>query len=382
MQKKPELAVPLFVPDLGEPESKAVLECLESEWLAMGPRCEAFESAFSSFLGSCYSVSVSSCTAALHLAVKVLDIGEGDEVIVPSLTFAATANAVAYCGATPVFADVKSVDDWTIDPDAIEALITENTKAIIVMHYGGFPCDMDRILEIVHKHSLLLIEDACHGLGGSINGQAMGTIGDIGCFSFYSNKVMTTGEGGMLVTNSAPTRERLVRLRSHGMTAGAYDRMKGAMGYDIEEIGYNYRLDDIRAAVGIAQLDRLKASVIKRRNLVSLYMDNLAKVEGVSVPLHGSRGEPAHYIFPILLDRGINREEVRNRMLMSGVQTSMHYPPAHLFSHYRKSSQKLPVTEDIAERLITLPLFPKLTETQVKTVCLKLDQAIKSERGD
>ena len=377
MNRTVPIKVPLFVPDLGHAEKEAVIDCLESKWLAMGPRCEQFEGDFAALCGTRHAVSVNSCTAALHLAVKVLDIGEGDEVIVPSLTFAATANAVAYCGASPVFADITNADDWTISPDGIEAAISDRTKAVIVMHYGGYPCDMDAISQIAAKHGLPVIEDACHGLGGFINGRPMGSIGALGCFSFYSNKVMTTGEGGMLITDSLAFRERLVRLRSHGMTAGAYDRMKGAMGYDIDEIGYNYRMDDIRAAIGIAQLKRLEEAVKRRHELVRAYRSRLKQVEGVAVPLHGARGESAHYIFPILLDRGIDRDAVRSNMLAAGVQTSMHYPPAHLFTHYRATSPALPVTEEVASRMITLPLYPQLTEDGISIVCDALEMSTK-----
>ena len=370
------IKVPLFVPDLDEAEEEAVLDCLKSKWLAMGPRCERFEAEFSAVSQSRHAVSVNSCTAALHLAIKVLDIGDGDEVIVPSLTFAATANAVVYCGASPVFVDVESEDDWTISPYAIEVALSEKTKAIVVMHYAGYPCDMDAITKIAARHSLPVIEDACHGLGGSIGGKPMGSVGEMGCFSFYSNKVMTTGEGGMLITNSTKLRDRLKRLRSHGMTAGAYDRMKGAMGYDIEEIGYNYRMDDIRASIGIVQLGRLEQSVLRRNELVNEYRERLKSIKGVSVPVHGDRGRPAHYIFPVLLDKGIDRDKVRATMLAAGVQTSIHYPPAHLFTHYRESAPELPVTEDVASRMITLPLYPQLEEQQVDLVCEALKAAI------
>ena len=202
----PEIRVPLFVPDLGDAERKAVLECLDSGWVAMGPRCEELERLFEERLGVKHAITLNSCTAALHLANVLVDVKADDEVIVPSLTFAATANAVAFCGAKPVFADVASFDDWTISPADIERHISPKTRAIVVMHYGGFPSDMRAIMNIAEQRGIAVIEDACHGLGGSLDNRSMGAIGAIGCFSFYSNKVMTTGEGGLLTTDDDSSR--------------------------------------------------------------------------------------------------------------------------------------------------------------------------------
>jgi dTDP-4-amino-4,6-dideoxygalactose transaminase len=372
-----QIRVPLFVPDFDGSEKRRVAAAIDSGWIAMGPLCAEFEQKFAARLGVRHAISVTNCTAALHLAYVCCDIGPGDEVVVPSLTFAATANAVAYTGATPVFADIVGEEDWTLDPASIASAITPRTKAISAMHYGGYPCDMRAILGLADRHGLAVIEDACHGLGGTVDGKAMGTLGRAGCFSFYSNKAITTGEGGMIVTDDDRIAERCRRLRSHGMTALAYDRMKGAMGYDIDELGFNYRLDDIRAAFGLAQFERLDSFVARRRELAAHYRARLADIAGVTFPAHGGRGEPANYILPVILDPVHSRDAVRHAMLRSGVQTSVHYLPVHGFSHYAADAARLPRTEALAGQILTLPLYPSLTFAQVDMVCETLAGALR-----
>jgi len=363
--------VPLFAPEFGAEEEAALIEVLRSGWVSMGPRVEQLEQAFCDYLDVPHAVAVNSGTAALHLAALLLDLGPGDEVIVPSLTFAATVNCIHYTGATPVFADVRSEDDWTIDPEDVLRRITPRTRAVVVMHYGGYPCDMRALSALCREHDLALIEDACHGLGGSVEGRALGTISDLGCFSFYSNKVMTTAEGGLLVTTRPEHAQRARLLRSHGMTALAIDRERGVLGYDIEQVGYNYRLDELRAALGLAQLARLPGWMAARRSLVSRYAERLAEIPGLRLPRHGCRGEPAHYILPVLLESA-DRDRLRKALDGVGVQTSIHYPPVHRFSHYRRQASSLPVTENLASRILTLPLFPSLTLDQLDYVCDQL----------
>ena len=220
--------VPLFEPELSEADKQAVRDVLDSGWITMGPKVAAFEERFADYVGSRHAVAVNSCTAALHLANALIDLGPGDEVIVPSLTFAATANAVAMTGATAVFADVAGEEDWTIDPDDVAARITPRTRAVVPMHYGGYACDMARLQSVCDGAGLTLIEDAAHALTGTLDGKHLGTFGLLGCFSFFSNKVMTTAEGGMLVTDDANLADRARRMRSHGQTKTAIDRMKGA----------------------------------------------------------------------------------------------------------------------------------------------------------
>lgn len=253
-----EWKIPLADIDFGAEEQEAVLSVLNSRWLTMGGVTREFEQAFEEYLGVKHALAVANGTAALHMACLVADLQPGDEVIVPALTFVATANAVRYTGATPVFADIVSLDDLDLSPDQVELLITPRTKAVIVMHYGGYPCDMPAFKRIAEKNHLKIIEDDAHAVGSSFEGRAMGTWGDIGCYSFFSNKNMTTGEGGMVVTNDDAIFERLSRLRSHGMTTLTWDRHRGhAWSYDVVDLGYNYRIDEIRAAIGLAQLRKL-----------------------------------------------------------------------------------------------------------------------------
>ena len=371
---------PLFEPDLGADEIAAITAVIESGWIAMGPKTQAFEQAFSDFLGGGHCIAVNSCTAALHLAYVMVGAETGKEVVVPSLTFSATANAVAYTGATPVFADVISEDDWTIDPASVEALLGEKTAAVACMHYAGFPCDIPTLMTLCEGADIPLIEDACHGLGGSFGNLAMGRHGAIGCFSFYSNKAITTAEGGMLITDNEEFAARAKLLRSHGMTATAYDRERGSMGYDIEDLGWNYRLDDIRASIGSVQLAKLPAWAEAKKTLVKAYCDRLKDIPGVRVPRFGGRGDPAHYILPIAVE-GVNRDAVRQAMQDAGVQTSIHYPPTHLFSHYEQQRASLPVTEWVAAHTLTLPLYPTLTLDQVERVCDTLAGAIRKAKA-
>jgi len=372
-----KIEVPLFEPDLTEADKQAIRDVLDSGWITMGPKVAAFEERFASYVGASHAIAVNSCTAALHLANVALDLGPGDEVIVPSLTFAATANAVAMTGATAVFADVRSDDDWTIDPDAIEACITPKTRAVVVMHYAGYACDMYRIGEICDSADIALVEDAAHGLTGSLDGRHLGTFGRLGCYSFFSNKVMTTAEGGMLVTDDTNLADRARRMRSHGQSKTAIDRMNGALGYDIEEAGYNYRLDDIRAALGLSQMKRLDQNLSCRRKLVERYRERLDSTNCVRFPRFGGRGKPAHYILPIMIEGG-DRDDIRRRMAERGIQTSLHYPPVHLFAHYRGLGISLPNTERIAQSTITLPLYPTMTIEQVDRVVSELEHALQA----
>jgi len=371
--------ISLFEPDLGQQESSNILAVLESGWIALGDQVALFEKRFAAYTGARCAVALNSGTAALHLAYLLAGVRPGDEVIVPSLTFCATVNAVIYCGATPVFADIRNADDWTLDPDDVANRLTSKTRAVAVMHYGGYPCDMVAFEKLCSAAGVALIEDAAHGLGGAVAGRQLGTLGAFGCFSFYSNKVITTAEGGMLVTDDEAFAARARRLRSHGMTATAVDRRDGSVGYDVAEVGYNYRLDDLRAALGLAQLDRLKSSLTRRRALVARYRERFAELPGLRIPDHGGRGDPAHYIMPVMLAHG-QRARVRAQLEEAGVQTSVHYAPVHRFEHYRSLGAQLPRTEEIADKILTLPLYPSMTDAQVDRICDALAQAL--ERTD
>lgn len=368
------MRVPLFMPELTDGDVAAVAAAMQSGWITAGPRVAAFEQAFAERLGVRHAVAVNSCTAALHLANVLLDIGPGDEVIVPSLTFVATANGVRFAGAVPVFADIAGPADWCLDPGHVETLVTARTKAVVAMHYAGHPCDMAALRGLCARHGIALYEDAAHGLGGSLDGRALGTIGRIGCFSFFSNKGMTTAEGGMLVTNDDDVAARARRLRSHGQTATAIDREKGARGYDIPEIGYNYRMDDLRAALGLSQLARFDSMQANRRRLMQRYEARLAGIPHIRVPHYGRRGVAADYLLPILVERG-NRDAIRERLAAAGVQTTVHYPPVHLFAPYRRVGRSLPHTERVAAGSLSLPLFPAMRDEQVDYVCDALERA-------
>ena len=269
-EQRMDWQVPLSDIDLGDAEIEAVEKVLRSRWLSMGPVTQQFEAAFAAMCGAKHAFAVSNGTTALHLAYAALGLGPGDEVIVPALTFVATANAIRYTGATPVFADVTSLDDLTISPADIAAKITPRTRAIAVMHYGGYLCDMDAILALAGQHGLAVVEDACHAPGATYDGRGAGTLGDVGCFSFFANKNIAIGEGGMVTTNRDDLAERIRLLRSHGMTTLTWDRHRGhAASYDVVATGFNYRLDEIHSALGLAQLGKLLENNRRRADLVA-----------------------------------------------------------------------------------------------------------------
>jgi len=369
----------LFDLDFDQAEEDAVVETVRSKWISTGPRNAEFETKFAKMLGAKHAVALSNCTVALHMALLLNDIKPGDEVICPSLTFVATVNAIRYVNAIPVFADVKSMEDLTIDPDDIERKITPRTRAIILMHYGGFACDMKRIMAIAEKHNLRLIEDACHGPLSEYEGKKLGTFGTFGCFSFFSNKNISTGEGGMIVTNDDTLYEKAKLIRSHGMTSLSFDRAKGhSTEYDVIELGYNYRMDDIRASIGIVQLDKLLKDLDIRAELRTRYEKNLEGINEIIVPFRGYKYFSSNYIFPIVLKDSTveKRNRVREHLASAGIQTSVHYPAVHRFSIYREFATPLPHTEYAADNLITLPMFSKLTFEHVDYICNTLTEAL------
>ncbi|HSL42286.1 MAG TPA: DegT/DnrJ/EryC1/StrS family aminotransferase [Anaerolineales bacterium] len=365
--------IPLSDIDFGCEEISAVEDVLKSRWLTMGGITQKFEAEFAAYTGAGYALAVTNATAALHMACMAIGLKPGDEAIVPSLTFVASANAIRYTGATPVFADIISESDFNISADAIEALITERTRAIMLVHFGGYACDMPRIMQLAREHDLKVIEDSAHATGSWLNDRHLGTWGDIGCFSFFSNKNMTTGEGGMVVTNDPDLHERLRLLRSHGMTALTWDRHKGrALSYDVVELGYNYRIDEIRAALGVVQLNKLDRNNERRRHLTNVYRQALHEFPQIRVPFSGHPGITSAHILPILLPHDSDRIAFMERMKSRGIQTSIHYPPIHHFTSYKSldgcASQRLPMTEDVASREVTLPLYPAMVDDDVALV--------------
>ncbi|MBC8490026.1 MAG: DegT/DnrJ/EryC1/StrS family aminotransferase [Bacteroidetes bacterium] len=363
---------PLSDIDLNDQENEAVNEVLTSKWLTMGEVTKRFEDEFAKFTEVKHAIAVTNCTAALHLAFKGLGIGYGDEVIVPSFSFVATANAILYVDAKPIFADITSLDNWNISPKDIEKKISSRTKAIILMHYGGYPCDMNSINSIAEKHNLFIIEDAAHAPGAEYNGEKCGSLSDVACFSFFSNKNMTTGEGGMITTDDDSLAKKMRVMRSHGMTTMTLDRHKGhSFSYDVTELGYNYRLDEIRAALGLVQLGKLQENNQKREVLTKQYRKKLAEINWLGFPFNGQSDEPAYHIFSTLLSPEVRRKDFIEYLRSKGIQTSIHYPPIHLFSFYKNSivlETSLPITEEVARRELTLPLSPLMIEEDIEYI--------------
>lgn len=376
-------AIPLSDVVVDDAIADAVDEVLRSGWWSMGPKVAEFEQAFGDFTGA-RAFAVANGTAALHLALLAVGCGPGDEVILPSLTFVAAANCIAHTGATAVFCDVISPEDLNMDPDDVERAITPATKAIVAFHYGGHPCRMDALVELAARHGLALIEDAAHAPGARWNGQMCGTIGDIGCFSFFSNKNLPVGEGGMLVTKDPELAERLRLLRSHGMTRLTWDRHRGHAGsYDVVEVGFNYRLDELRAAIGLVQLERLEAGNRARADIVSRYRAALGGVDGLVMPFANGVSTAAHHLAVILLPHASDRDGFRAALEKERIQTSVHYPPIHQFTAYRRrETRALPITEHVGERLVTLPLYPALDRTAVETVTRAVLQTIDDDGGN
>ena len=363
--------IPLFKLNYDQDERQAILDVLESRWISMGPKCQEFEALSCDMLGTKYALSVSNCTSALHMALVALGVGQNDEVIAPSLTFVATVNAIKYVGATPVFCDISGYDQLTIDPEQIRQLITSKTKVIIVMHYAGFPCDMDEIVNIVTENNLKIIEDASHAPLSDYKGKKLGTIGDFGCFSFYSNKNISTGEGGLLITQQQRLYEKVKLLRSHGMTTLSYERFAGHQtSYDVVELGFNYRMDDMRAALAIVQMKKLPQDLKIRADLREYYIDKLSRVEGIIIPFKEEKGFVSNYIFPIVLKNSTadKRNAVRAVMKDHRIQTSVHYPAVHKFSIYNDTDQRLDITEYVSNNEITLPLYSGMTKQDIDRI--------------
>lgn len=373
--------IPLFTLNYDENESRAVNEVLESRWLTTGAKTAEFEESFSNYLGeNIYCLAVANCTAALHLALLVNDIKEGDEVILSGLTFVAALNVTELTGATPVIADSKSFEDWNVSPEDIESKITDKTKAIIIVHYAGYPCDMDEICTIAKKHNLILIEDVAHAVGADYKGRKCGTIGDIGCFSFFSNKNLSVGEGGMITTKSKETYEKLRLLRSHGMTSMTIERHNSkTISYDVATAGFNYRIDEIRSALGIEQLKKLDKSNLKRKQLVEKYHKELTNCSDITIPWLKMLDDrtSSYHIFPIMLPKGTDKKSVMEKMKENGIQTSMHYPAFNSFSYYEsRIKENVKIANEISSRVLTLPLYPTMTFEDVEYVCTNLEKIL------
>jgi dTDP-4-amino-4,6-dideoxygalactose transaminase len=365
--------------DFGSEEMDAVQRVLRSRWLSMGPEVQAFENEFASMQGVKHALAVSSGTAGLHLAFCATGIGPGDEVIQPALNFVAAANMTVSQGAVPIFADIISVDEPTIDPVHVERLISPRTKAVVVMHYGGNLCRMAELIELCERCGLTLIEDSCHAVGARYrdarqrapHGRMAGSIGDISAFSFFANKNIATGEGGMVVTDRDDLAERVRLFRSHGMTSLTWDRHKGhASSYSVALNGYNYRLDEVHAALGRAQLAKVIQNNERRRKILSLYRECFTHLPGWSMPFAESIPDSAGHLMVALARNASERSRAATKLREAGIQTSLHYPcivDFEAFSRWQNSAVKF--AREFTSRAITLPLFPTMTGADVTEIC-------------
>lgn len=368
--------LPFALPSIENEEIEEVIDTLKSGWITTGQKTKNFEDKFKAYIGCEHAIAVSSCTAALHLALVVAGVGKGDEVITTPFTFAATGEVIIYVGATPVFADIKK-DTYNIDPDKIEDAITSKTKAIIPVHYAGQPCDMDKILKIAHDHNLIVIEDAAHALGAKYKERLIGTIGDITAFSFYATKNLTTAEGGMVTTNNPEYADKIRLLSLHGMSKDAWKRYgaEGSWYYEIMDTGYKYNMTDLQASLGIPQLAKFDQFQKTRRAYAKQYTDELKVIRGITTPYVRSDIEHAWHLYTILIDpdvMGLDRAEFIEALTHENIGASVHFIPLHLHPYYRNiygyKRGDFPNAEYIYDRILSLPLYPSMTPDELNDV--------------
>jgi dTDP-4-amino-4,6-dideoxygalactose transaminase len=368
--------IPFHVPQIDEDEIRSVVETLKSGWLTTGMKVKRFEEDFAGYLGCRHAVAVNSCTAALHLALDAVGIQEGDEVIVPTLTFTASAEVVLYLRAKPVLVDCLP-GTLNMDPDRIERAITSKTKAIIPVHFGGQPCDMGRILEIARRHNLYVIEDAAHALPAQYRGKTIGTIGDITCFSFYATKTITTGEGGMATTENPEWAARMRMMSLHGISHDAWKRYakEGSWYYEVLHPGFKYNLTDIAAAIGIEQLKKCDAFGAARNRIATTYNEAFADLPEIQTPVCGPGLRHAWHLYVIQLAvqrLKINRDQFIEALKEEGIGTSVHFIPLHLHPYYRDSfgyaPDDFPNATEAYRRIISLPIYPRMTEADIGRV--------------
>ena len=372
--------VPLFDLELQPQDLEAVAETLRSGWLTLGPRTASFEEAFAAQLGSRHAIALSSCTAALHLAYLAAGVGPGDEVIVPSFTFVADVATVIHCGATPVFAEIVSLERPMLDPEDVERRITPRTKAVCVVHYGGYAAPVDRLAELCDERGIALIEDVAHAPSATFRARKLGTWGLAGAFSFFSNKVLSVGEGGLLCTDDDEVATFVRSRRSHSMTSGTWDRHRGRTDtYDVTALGYNYRLDEPRAALLLSRLQRLESEITRRRELTRRYRELLSGIDGIGVPFEDADvASSSCYVMPIMIGQHDRRAQVGEQLREHGIHTSVHYPSVHRFSVYRERfpDVSLPLTELASRSELTLPLYPHMTHEDQDRVAAALAEAV------
>jgi dTDP-4-amino-4,6-dideoxygalactose transaminase len=368
--------VPFAMPDIGEAEIASVVETLRSGWLTTGPKVRQFEADFAAYVGCQHAVAVNSATAALHLALSAVGLKEGDEVLVPTMTFAATAEVVLYFKARPVLVDCQP-DTFNLDPEQIEKAITAKTKAIMPVHIAGQACAMDRIMEIARVYDLRVIEDAAHALPARFQGKLIGTIGDITCFSFYATKTITTGEGGMATTENKEWADHMRIMGLHGISQDAWKRYtaEGSWYYEILDPGFKYNLTDIAAAIGIEQLKKCHRFWESRQRYAALYTEGFQDVPGILTPSVAPDIQHAWHLYIMQLDLEqlrIGRNEFIALLKQENIGTSVHFIPLHLHPYYRKTfhyrPQDFPSASAAFERIISLPIYPKMTEADVLQV--------------
>jgi UDP-4-amino-4,6-dideoxy-N-acetyl-beta-L-altrosamine transaminase len=364
---------------VGDEDVAAVVEVLEGDWITQGPKIEAFEKTVAEYSGAKYGVAFCNGTAALHAACDAAGIGTGDEAVTTPLTFAATANAVVYCGGTPRFADVRP-DTLNIDPDGVAKMITDRTKAILTVDFGGHPAELDPIMETARRMGLIVIEDAAHALGGRYRNRPVGSIADMTILSFHPVKHITTGEGGLVLTNDAERAERLRTFRHHGMERPFANR---PWHYAISHLGYNYRITDIQCALGLSQLGRAEELLTQREALAHRYRERLTHSPFVTLPTVLEEVRHAWHIFVVLLNLErirVDRDEVMRAMRAENIGVQLHYPLVHLHPYYRRGFDYgeglCPVAESLFPRLMTLPLFPLMTDSDQEDVLAALDKVL------
>ncbi|MCK4730458.1 MAG: UDP-4-amino-4,6-dideoxy-N-acetyl-beta-L-altrosamine transaminase [Candidatus Aenigmarchaeota archaeon] len=364
--------LPYCQPLIEKEEIKEVVDTLKSGWLTIGPKTTEFESLIAEYVGAKHAISVNSCTAALHLSLIALGIKSGDEVITTPFTFASTGNVIVHIGAKPVFVDIKK-DTYNLDPEKIKEAITPKTKAIIPIHYAGQPYDVKAIMEIAKDHNLFVIEDAAHAIGAEYNGKKIGTFGTTTCFSFYATKNMTTGEGGAVTTNDDKLADKLRILRLHGMSKDAWKRYsdKGSWYYEIEECGWKYNMTDMQAALGVHQIKKLDKFIEIRRKYASIYNKELKKIEGIIIPYEKPNVKHVYHLYPILL-KNYNRNKFIEEMKEMNIGCSVHFIPLHLHPFYKRTFRfkkgDFPNAEWVYEREVSLPLYPKMKEEELKYI--------------
>jgi dTDP-4-amino-4,6-dideoxygalactose transaminase len=370
--------VPLSAVRLTDADIEAAVDVYRSGWLSMGPRTQDLEKAFSEYTGSGHCVAVSSCTAGLHLAMSGAGLRAGDEAIVPSITFVASANAIAYTGARPVFAEIAAVDRPWLSAETAERAITPDTKAIVGVSYGGHPGEIEGLKELAEDRGLALIEDAAHGSGSWLGDRHLGTFGVAGAISFSAGKNLGIGEGGVLLTDDDELAERARLMRWHGVTRSIWERHRtGTESYDVSGLGFNYRIDDPRAALARSRLSRLDEDNRRRAQIESVYRDQLGELAGLSLlaaPPESAR--VSHSMFVVVVDEGVDRDAFRDSLAKSGIQTSVHFSPVHRFELYAGSGANLPVTDAFAARAVSLPMFAEMEEGQQAQVIEAVREAL------